>query len=58
VRKTDARGRTWPQFVAQWLINERHWLLPKRPDARLLGLVLCAQFEGVIDRDMAKAYFQ
>ena len=57
LRERDERGRTWPQFVGQWIVNEGKWIKRVKPEPNLFALVLRAQFEGVIDRDTAKAYF-
>jgi hypothetical protein len=56
--ETDAKGRTWEQFVAQWIVNEAKWLKEQEPDPELFGVIMRAQFYGIIDRDMAKAYLR
>ena len=54
----DQRGRTWEQFVAQWIVNEAKWLREDQPDPELFHVILHAQFMGIIDRDTAKAYLR
>lgn len=54
VQKVDRRGRTWPQFVAGWILNENKWIADSPASHQEIGSVLMRQWLGFIDREEAK----